>query len=217
MVDSKRFSSSEFHRRSESQDKTEKYAKIWFANLAKFHKTPASNSWSYEKSDVIEFLRDRMNSGVPTWKRLKIVEGLIWHRVHIQRRTPDFLLDLEKILKRYVVKEKIEAMPNQDEIEGIVGKINPNEPDVIQQLRRVMRAKGNAYNTEKAYVKKVRAFMAERNLKTLADFDSITSRDVESHLTDLAVDGNVAASILIRAADRGKMPQACPAELHVSR
>ncbi|XZE19467.1 hypothetical protein SH449x_004787 [Pirellulaceae bacterium SH449] len=54
-------------------------------------------------------------------------------------------------------------------------------------------------------------------LQTLADFDTITSRDVESRLTDLAVDGNVAASISIRAADRGKMPQACPAELHVSR
>lgn len=93
-----------------------------------------------------------------------------------------------------MVKEKIEAMPSEGEIEGVVGKINPNEPDVIQQLRRVMKAKGNAYNTEKAYVKKVRAFMAERNLKTLADFDTIPSRDVESHLTDLAVDGNVAAS-----------------------
>ncbi len=85
-------------------------------------------------------------------------------------------------------------MPSQEEIDGIVGKINPNEPDVIQLLRRALRAKGHAYNTEIAYVKKVVAFMAERRLKTLADFDSITSSDVESHLTDLAVDGNVAPS-----------------------
>jgi integron integrase len=103
-------------------------------------------------------------------------------------------LELEKTLKKFVVHEKIRSMPSQEEIDGIVGKINPNEPDVIQLLRRALRAKGHAYNTEIAYVKKVVAFMAERRLKTLADFDSITSSDVESHLTDLAVDGNVAPS-----------------------
>ena len=41
---------------------------------------------------------------------------------------------------------------------------------------------------------KVRAFMADRGLKSLADFDSIGSSDVEAHLTDLVVDGDVAIS-----------------------
>ena len=36
--------------------------------------------------------------------------------------------------------------------------------------------------------------MAERHLKCLADFESVTDRDVEDHLSSLAVDGNVAAS-----------------------
>ena len=77
-------------------------------------------------------------------------------------------------------------------IEDVVGKINPREPDVIQQLRIQLRLKGRAYNTEKAYVQKVRAFMGDRGLKTLADFGSIGAADVEAHLTDLAVDGDVA-------------------------
>jgi integron integrase len=50
------------------------------------------------------------------------------------------------------------------------------------------------FNTEKAYVQKVRAFMADRGLKTLTDFERIGSSDVEAHLTDLAVDGDVAPS-----------------------
>ena len=79
-------------------------------------------------------------------------------------------------------------------IEDVVGKINPREPDVIQQLRRKMRLMGRAYNTEKAYVQKVNAFMADRGLKNLADFGPIGASDVESHLTDLAVDGDVAPS-----------------------
>ncbi len=98
---------------------------------------------------------------IPAWKRLKILQGILWHRVHIQHRSPDFLLELEKTLKKFVVHEKIRSMPSQEEIDGIVGKINPNEPDVIQLLRRALRAKGHAYNTEIAYVKKVVAFMAD--------------------------------------------------------
>ena len=36
--------------------------------------------------------------------------------------------------------------------------------------------------------------MADRGLKCLADFDRVHASDVEAHLTDLAVDGNVAPS-----------------------
>ena len=85
---------------------------------------------------------------------------------------------------------------SQDEepIEDVVGKINPRDPDVIQALRRTLRLQGKAFNTEKAYVQKVLAFMEDRGLKNLSDFKSIGAADVESHLTDLAVDGNVAPS-----------------------
>ena len=43
-------------------------------------------------------------------------------------------------------------------------------------------------------MQKVLAFMEDRGLKNLSDFESIGAADVESHLTDLAVDGNVAPS-----------------------
>jgi integron integrase len=95
-------------------------------------------------------------------------------------------------LQEMVAKEN--EPKNEVAIDDVVGKINPREPDVIQELRRKIRLKGHAYNTEKAYVKKVRAFMADRGLKTLADFQEIGAADVSAHLTDLAVDGDVAPS-----------------------
>lgn len=55
-------------------------------------------------------------------------------------------------------------------------------------------ADGTGAETERAYVSKVKAFMAVRDLKCLEDFANITGADVEAHLTDLAVDGYVAAS-----------------------
>ena len=40
--------------------------------------------------------------------------------------------------------------------EEMVGKINPREPELIQELRRKLRLGGRAWNTEVAYVKWVR-------------------------------------------------------------
>jgi len=54
------------------------------------------------------------------------------------------------------------------------------------------RAAGLKFNTEKAYTGKVIAFMHDRGLKNLSDFAGIGAADVEAHLTDLAVDGDVA-------------------------
>jgi len=51
---------------------------------------------------------------------------------------------------------------------------------------------GLKFNTEKVYTGKVIAFMHGRGLKDLSDFAGIGAADVEAHLTDLAVDGDVA-------------------------
>ena len=62
-----------------------------------------------------------------------------------------------------------------------------------------MRTNGLLFNSEKAYVGNVSAFMEDLGLKTLADFEGIGAAEVEAHLTDLAVDGNVAPSTQNRA------------------
>lgn len=74
----------------------------------------------------------------------------------------------------------------EETIEGVVGKIDPRLPEAIQALKRVMRLKGNPYNSEKAYVGKVNAFMKDFGLQTFADFGDIGEAEVEAHLTDLA-------------------------------
>ncbi len=79
-------------------------------------------------------------------------------------------------------------------IEEATGKIDTKESDVIQAMRRALRLNNKLWNTEKAYVGKVYAFMRDRSLKSLADFEAIGASDVEAHLTDLVVDGDVALS-----------------------
>ena len=76
----------------------------------------------------------------------------------------------------------------------VVGKINPREPEAIQQMRRKLRLMGRTWNTEKAYVKWVRRFLITKGAKTVLDCEPIDNCDVEAFLTDLVVDGNMASS-----------------------
>ena len=93
---------------------------------------------------------------------------------------------------REIVEVERSRAEGYSTIEESVGKIDPRECDAIQEFRRSMRKAGLALQTERAYVGKVKAFMRDRGLTCLADFERIGASDVEGHLTDLAVDGNVA-------------------------
>ena len=176
------------------KDNDEKYAHLWFASFCKFHKIPDNESqqWDFDNEHVKTFLRDKREKKMPTWKRLKIVHGLIWYRNHVRRSRTPRLEDLRAILQEALIDENFNQQDRT--IEEAVGKIDPKESDVIQAMRRALRLNNKLWNTEKAYVGKVYAFMRDRSIKSLADFESIGVSDVEAHLTDLVVDGDVAVS-----------------------
>lgn len=172
--------------------KTEQYARIWFMSMAKFHNIRDPATWDFTEAHVIAFLRSKLKQGMPAWKRLKVVEGVIWYCDQVKKSAAPRLETVRAKLRELAAKEKNGVA--EATIDDVVGKINPREPDVIQALRRSLRLQGKAFNTEKAYVQKVRAFMASRGLKKLADFENVGAADVQAHLTDLAVDGDVAPS-----------------------
>ncbi|NNE00449.1 MAG: integron integrase [Pirellulaceae bacterium] len=168
------------------------WPRIWFDKIARFHQIDPRYGWDFSRDQVIAFLRHHLQAGAPAWKRLKIAEALIRYREQVMRKDASDLLPIRDKLKSIVNAEK-RLDDGEPTIDDLVGKINPNEPDVIQSLRRTLRVQGRKYGTELAYVKWARRFMAARSLKCMADFEAMGGRDVESFLTDLAVDGNVAA------------------------
>ena len=179
------------------QETDEKFGRVWFASLARFHKVRNSHSWDFNQDHVIAFLRFKLSEKMPTWKRLKIVQGLIWYRNNVRKSSQPEMENIRAILREKIASEReqaAEAPRPEAVIEDVVGKIDPKLPDAIQAMKRIMRLKGNSYNTEKAYVGKLEAFMKDFGLKTLADFNDIGAEEVEAHLTDLAVDGDVAPS-----------------------
>ena len=167
------------------------WARFWFDRLAKFHKVHDPAKWQFSEAEVIKFLQAKKKTGMPTWKRLMVVKGLITYRNQFIKSHEPQLEDIRATLQRRVFQERErEVAPKMEEV---VGEINPREPDVIQALRRTLRVLGKAYNTEKAYVKWARRFMKVRGVKNLDEFQLMEAQDVEAFLTDLAVDGGVAA------------------------
>jgi len=127
---------------------TEFYARQWFASMAKFHRVNNPAAWEFTEEDLIAFLRFKLKQNMPTWKRLKVVEGVIWYRNNVRKSCTPRLEIVRAKLQEMVAKEN--EQKGEVTIDDVVGKINPNEPDVIQELRRKLRLQGKAYNTEKA-------------------------------------------------------------------
>lgn len=172
-----------------------KWAKIWFAKLRGFHGYRDDPFWTFNADEVIGFLRLHRDSGTPAWKRLKIIDALIHYRKEVQNRSADDLIPLRSKMLEIIQVERTRAgQLNGSAIDESRQRIDPNEPDVIQKFRSAVRSTGLAYRTEKAYVRNVLQFMRVCNLKCLADFEEIDNRHVEGFLSELAVDGNVAAS-----------------------
>ena len=169
----------------------EDWACFWFHKLAKFHNIHDPKDWQFAEADVIAFLRSRLKRGAPAWKRVKIVQGLIYYRNHIMKSKTPNLERIRSTLQEIALAER-ERDNDGPTIEERVGRIPENEADVLQEMRRRMRVLGKVYNTEKAYTKWVKRFMRVRNLNGLADFEGIGAKDIEAFLTDLAVDGEVA-------------------------
>ena len=170
-----------------------KWAKIWFGKLCLFHNRPQRQDWEFSSDEVISFLRSKRDAGVPAWKRMKVIHGLLVYRRFVQHLPIDHLLPIKEKMSEIILIER--ARDNDyDTIEEVVGYIDPNECDAIAEFRRRLRATGLKLGTERSYVSKLKKFMGERGLTCLADFDRISGSDVEAHLTDLAVDGNVAPS-----------------------
>jgi integron integrase len=80
--------------------------------------------------------------------------------------------------------------PGVEDERHLIGPIDPREPAIIQQMRREMRVRHKALETETAYVGWVKRFIAHCRSPELKNFGE---GEIKTFLTDLAVEGNVTA------------------------
>ena len=181
-----------------------RWSKIWFEHLCRFHRKPIDPQWRFSLEQVIAFLKSRVEKGDPAKRRLWMVEGLILFQA--DRPVAD-RVDLSFVARKLKERSALEAAGgasygpgNQEppEVYGspeeVVGRIDPKELPLIQELRRRLRLAGRKRNTELAYVKWTKRFLKSRGVSTREQCLAVDRKDVEAFLTDLVVDGNVAAS-----------------------
>lgn len=170
--------------------------RIWFARWVdgyrRFCRVGLNDSIPVSRESVIAFLQQQKAGGREAWQRLQMVKAIQFYQgAVLQSNSPpldDICEKLNGISRRHPV-----AVSNQPSVIDVAGKIDPNEPESIQQFRRRLRLVGREYGTEKAYVKWVRQFVKRYNGESIEQLKRLGEVEVTQFLTDLAVDRNVAA------------------------
>ena len=82
------------------------------------------------------------------------------------------------------------SRPGVEDERHLIGRIDPNEHEVVQRVRKEMRVRHKALETERAYVSWVQRFIRHCGSPDLARFGE---GEIKTFLTDLAVVGDVTA------------------------
>lgn len=145
------------------------------------------------EANVIRFLQTLRDHGTPAWQRLQAARAVECYRDLVLKTQQPAFHDIRKTLSRLADRERDKDQPSgisQREVARI-GQIDPREPPIVQQMRRELRLRRKAMETEKAYVGWVRRFMKHCGSEELQQFGE---PQIRSFLTKQAVEGNVAAS-----------------------
>lgn len=173
--------------------------KVWFPRwvekYAAFHGQRPDRKLVVDRQRVVDFLVSLKSSGAAAWRRLQAARALEFYTQAVLKNDSP-LIDVVAKLAELAQADR-ESSPLED---GDPGVLDVSEPGVIQELRRRLRVRHYAINTEKAYVGWVVRFLESTAIKlgsadeASAGIAELSDVHVTEFLTGLAVEGNVAAS-----------------------
>ena len=146
-----------------------------------------------ERDSVIGFLQQQKTKGRKAWQRLQILRAIVYYRDNILETAEPDLSDVRLALTKAAEVGRTSDAPSRSDID-VIGNIDPNEPEPIQNLRRKLRMLHRSPKTEKAYVLRVRQFLRRFNIANLKELDAVGEAEITQFLTEMAVDRHVAAS-----------------------
>lgn len=170
---------------------------IWVGRYASWLKKSRTMRLAVDRESVIGFLRSLRDTGVPAWQRLQAVHSIECYRDVVLCATTPPLNDVAQKLTEIAERERRGAALSgvtDSHLAESVGLIDPNEPAVVQRLRRECRLLHYSLRTEKAYAGWVERFLKRYSLGDEDSLAAVGESEVKEFLTELAVEGNVAAS-----------------------
>ena len=100
------------------------------------------------RDDVIRFLRSLLKNQVPAWQRLQAVRAIEAYRNLVLRTEVPSLEFIRQTLSRLADQERATGAgagrPGVEDERHLIGQIDPNEPAVIQKVRKEMRVRHKA-------------------------------------------------------------------------
>ena len=143
---------------------------------------------------VIEFSRSFKKSGTPAWQRLQGVRAVEAYRDLVLNVSEPNLTEMKQILGRLAAAEKdsgaAAGSPEIADQQRLIGVIDPSEPQILQSMRKELRLRYLALETERAYIGWIVRFIRHCGSTELQTFGEA---QIKSFLTELAVEGNVTA------------------------
>lgn len=165
----------------------------WLQQYVEHCGIPNSSTIPVDAERVIEFLQGLKAQGIPAWQRHQAARAIeSYARTIIDAPAPGLDLICQK-LGRLAARENVDAV-SQIEMRDLIGRVNPDEHEIIQHVRRQMRMEHYSRRTEQAYVGWVERFLKRHHIVAAAGLRRIGGLEVQSFLSELAVEGNVAAS-----------------------
>ena len=147
---------------------SQKWFPVWVGRYARFQKQSRTVKLAVDRELVITFLRSLRDAGDPAWQRLQAVHALECYRDVVLCTGSPSLGDVAQKLTEIAERERGGTKPSEiaaADLSEAVGLIDPNEPPVIQRLRRECRLLQYSLRTEKAYAGWVVRFLKRYTLE----------------------------------------------------
>jgi len=142
------------------------------------------------KSAVIQFSRTLLNNGTPAWQRLQAVRAIEAYRDLVLKSPQPCLKQIRQTLSRIAAQERALGNSSPQNEARLIGQLDPTEPPIIQLMRKELRLRHKAKETERAYVGWIKRFIVHCQSEQLENF---AEPHIKSFLTNLAVAGQVSA------------------------
>ena len=155
------------------------------------------------RGSLISLLQRLRDSGKSAWVRLQVVRAVEFYQKSVLQSSVPDLSDVRLTLEQLARKERAEkrhsdansghagADPVDDKM--LIGRIDPREPALLQEIRTLMRVRHYAVRTERAYVGWIQRFVNSIGGWS-KDLSDVAEMQVKEFLSNLAVEDKVAAS-----------------------
>jgi hypothetical protein len=127
---------------------------------------------------VTAFSRSWRDHKIPAWQRLQAVRAVEAYRGLVLGTSEPSLAGMRQVLQRRAEQDRADGLgaavgtlrPGLRDERHLAGVIDPNEPAAVQQLRRELRLRRKALETERAYAGWVERFMKHGGSEDLRQF-----------------------------------------------